>query len=161
MKYFNPFLAAVASFAFAIVSTNALAAEPIASTDGDISGARVEVTELKRSSGGTLTLKFIMYNDEAEPISFKSGLLGAEKFEGNKDYASVGGIHLIDAANRKKYMVVRDSEDSCVCSKDLSRLEPGSKINLWAKFPAPPEDVEKVSIIIPHFIPMDDVPIGK
>src|SRR5688572_24987968 len=35
----------------------------IASTDGDNPGIRVEVQELKRTSGDTLSLKFAMIND--------------------------------------------------------------------------------------------------
>jgi hypothetical protein len=36
-----------------------------------------------------------------------------------------------------------------------------SRLNLWAKFPAPPEDVKKISITIPHFAPLDDAPISQ
>ena len=160
MKHSSPFLCSFASLAFSILSTNALAAEPIAKSDGDISGARVEVMELKRSSGGTLTLKFVMYNDDpSKSIPFNKRDFGDQKMQA--DYGSVGGVHLIDAANKKKYLVVRDSAQNCVCSRDLDPIKPGGKASLWAKFPAPPEDVKKVSIVVPHFIPMDDVPISN
>ena len=39
--------------------------------------------------------------------------------------------------------------------------EEEARANLYAKFPAPPGDVEKITVEIPHFIPMDDVPISK
>ena len=40
-------------------------------------------------------------------------------------------------------------------------LKPGERVNLWSKFPAPPEDVQKISVVVPHFGPMDDVPISR
>ena len=78
-----------------------------------------------------------------------------------KDFSSVGGVSLVDAAGKKKYMVVRDSEKACICSRDVKDLPAGSRVNLWAKFPPPPEDVKRISIVIPHFAPMDDVPISQ
>ena len=30
-----------------------------------------------------------------------------------------------------------------------------------AKFPAPPDSVQKIGVVVPHFIPMDDVPISR
>jgi hypothetical protein len=130
----------------------------LARSDGEKAGLSVEVTELKRGSGGTVTLKFTMVNNTKEKISlsydYGDGAMGAG------DYASVGGTHLIDAVNKKKYLVVRDSEKKCVCSKLTGYIEVGERANLWAKLPAPPEDIKVISVMIPHFAPMDDVPIS-
>jgi hypothetical protein len=30
-----------------------------------------------------------------------------------------------------------------------------------AKFPAPPDDVQKIGAAIPHFLPLDDVPLSR
>ncbi len=68
---------------------------------------------------------------------------------------------MIDAAGKKKYFVARDTEKTCVCSRSVPNIASKSRANLWAKFPAPPEDVQKITVVIPHFIPMDDVPIGR
>src|SRR5687768_9461090 len=45
-------------------------APAIATADGETSGLRVEVTELKRASGGTVNLKIAMINDSAKPHDF-------------------------------------------------------------------------------------------
>ncbi len=129
----------------------------LARADGDKAGLSVEVTELKRSSGGTLTLKFAMVNNTKEQIRF-GGDYGAGG--GNVDDNSVSGAHLIDAVNKKKYLVVRDSCKICVCSVVKSAIPVGERMNLWAKFPAPPDNVKVISVMIPHFAPMDDVPIS-
>jgi hypothetical protein len=134
------------------------AAGPVlASTEGDKPGIRVEVVELKRTSGDTVNLKFAMINESGEDMGF-----GYEFGEGSTtDIGTVAGAHLIDAAGKKKYFVVRDTENACVCSRGLNSIKPKTRANLFAKFPAPPEDVQKITVVIPHFTPMDDVPISR
>ena len=131
----------------------------LATADGESPGVRVEVTELKRVSGGTVNLKFVMINDSGKEVDF--GYSFVDRSHDVVDFNSIGGVHLIDAAGKKKYFVVRDSEKKCVCSQGLKDLQPKGRTNLWAKFPAPPDNVEKISVVIPHFMPMDDVPIGR
>ena len=132
----------------------------VATTDGEYPDVRVEVKELKRTSGNTVTLKFAIINDSAEDLDFSNNFREEGKYA-HIDYGSIGGVHLIDAVGKKKYLVLRDTEGKCVCSSGMKSVQPGSRISLYAKFPAPPESVEKISIVIPHFIPMDDVPISK
>jgi predicted transcriptional regulator len=40
-------------------------------------------------------------------------------------------------------------------------LAPGQVLTTWAKFPAPPTNVDKISIYISRVQPFEDVPIGK
>jgi len=129
----------------------------LATTDGDKPGIRVEVVELKRTSGDTVNLKFAMINDSDQDMSF-----GYDFGEGStSDIGTVAGAHLIDAAGKKKYFVVRDTENACLCSRGLTSIKPKTRANLFTKFPAPPEDVQKITVVIPHFTPMDDVPISR
>jgi hypothetical protein len=133
-------------------------AAAIATADGEKSGTRVEITELKRSSDNTVTLKFALVNDSDKQIGF--GYEYGDKANEIKDYGSIGGVNLVDSAGKKKYFVVRDTESNCLCSRGVENIAPASRANLWAKFPAPPDDVQKISIVIPHFGPLDDVPIS-
>ena len=124
----------------------ALGQEPIATADGETTGTRIEITELSRSSGDTVTLKFRLINDSGDNAS-PYGLM-----EGG----TVGNVHLIDASGKKKYLVITDTNDNCVCSGGLTTdLESGKSLNLWARFPAPPAEVKEVSVVFPHFIPTD------
>jgi hypothetical protein len=152
-------LLGLAAGAFHAAPALAQAPKPIETSDGDTPGTRVEVTELKRGSGGVVSLKFQMINDSAKTISFGFDFGAADV--GNADFKTIGGITLVDPVAKKKYFVVRDTEKKCVCSSGLEEVPKGSRLNLWAKFPAPPEDVNKIGILIPHFAPMDDVPISK
>lgn len=125
----------------------------IASTDGEKPGMRVEVTELKRTGEGVVTLKFALINESDEEFGF------------GYDMGDVAGtidrVYLIDNAGKKKYQVIRDADNQCVCSSDLDDVEPQSRVFLWARFPAPPPEVDKLSIMLPHFIPMDGVPLSQ
>ncbi len=130
--------------------TGALAQEVIATLDGEASGVRIEITELSRTSGDTLTMKFRLLNDTGEDFGFYS-LMGSYE---------VSALHLIDAAGKKKYLVITDSDGKCLCSTALDKVENGKALNLWARFPAPPIEVTEVSVVMPHFIPTD-APISQ
>lgn len=131
--------------ALVLLAGSAMAQTIIATADGETSGLRIEITELKRSSGDTVTLKFKLLNETGDSLSYYSDL-------GNYD---MSGIELIDAAGRKKYLVIKDSEGKCLCSAGLSTLKAGESTNLWARFPAPPAEVKVVEILFPHFIPTE------
>lgn len=129
----------------------------VASTDGELPGTRLDVTEVKRGSGSTLMVKLTIVNEATESFVFGHNLVDKD----TNDYGNISGVYLLDQANKKKYLVMRDSEKNCVCSGKLKDLEAGKTINLWAKFPAPPEGVQAVSIVVPGFIPLDDVAISQ
>lgn len=132
----------------------------IANSDGEKPGARVEITELKRTSGGTVNLKLTVSNSGSAKLNLYGAYLG-DSATSHDSYRDVSGIHLLDPVAKKKYFVVTDAEKKCVCSKEIPDVEPGGKVNLWAKFPAPPPEVTKVTVEVPHFAPMDDVPISQ
>ena len=130
----------------------------IASTDGETPGVRLDVTEVKRGSGGTLTVRFTIANKSTSAFKFGHNL-GDQAY--SRDFGTIGATHLLDATNKKKYLVMRDSEKNCVCSSKLKDLPAGKSINLWGKFPAPPADVQVVSIVVPGFMPLDEVAISQ
>lgn len=133
-------------------------AEGIATADGETSGVTATIKELKRSSGGTVSLKLVITNGSQKKID--TGYSFGDPDNHILDFNSVGGVQLIDPVGKKKYFVARDSEKKCVCSQGVKDIDPGASVNVWAKFPAPPSEVQKVSVIVPHFSPMDDVPIS-
>ena len=106
-----------------------------------------------------MSLKLAMVNDSDKAVSF--GYAFVDPSHDITDFGGIGGVHLIDPVGKKKYFVARDSEGKCVCSQKVADIPKGSRANLWAKFPAPPDDVQQISIVIPHFSPMDDVPLSR
>ena len=117
------------------------------------------VQELKRTSGGTVSMKFTITNGSDKEVG--GGYSYGDKDHEIIDHGSVGGVQLVDEAGKKKYFVVRDTDGKCVCSQSVHGLKPGDTVNVWARFPAPPDNVPKITIIVPHFQPMDDVPLSK
>jgi hypothetical protein len=129
----------------------------LATADGETPGARVEVQELKRVSGGTVMIRFALINDADQKLN-----VGYDFGAGStSDIGTVAGVHLIEPVGKKKYLVVRDSENKCDCSRGVKDVAAKSRANLWARFPAPPDNVEKISVVIPRFSPMDDVPLSR
>jgi hypothetical protein len=129
---------------------------PLASTDGDIPGIRISIDGLKRTSD-TLTLKFTVYNSSGKGF----GLNGAFDNDPYHRYGDLRGVYLLDPVGKKKYFVVQDTDGSFLSSSQMPDVATGSQASLWAKFPAPPDDVTKMTVAIPHFIPLEDIPIGR
>jgi len=148
-------IAAVLAGLWLAFSGPAGAAEPVATTDGEASGIRLAVQDLKVANG-VATLRFTVLNEADTPLNYNT-----MRDPNNGEGGSVDGIYLIDAANKKKYLVVKDADKHCLCSRNLEHFASKSSANLWAKFPAPPDSVQKIGVVVPHFIPMDDVPISR
>ena len=110
-----------------------------------VAGMNLVVTELKRTSGDTITLKFMIHNAGT-----------TTDYVMNRQH----DIELVDAVNKKKYLVIKDADGNCLCTPGGADVKPGSQVSIWAKFPAPPAEVTKVSVAIPGFISMDDVPVS-
>jgi hypothetical protein len=135
----------------------ASAAEPIATTDGEAPDTSLDIHELKVSNG-TVMLKFTVKNDGAG--TFDPDTM-ADNTVAKADYHSVSGVYLIDPANKKKYLVVYDTDGHCICSRDSHNVASKTSANYWARFPAPPDGVTKIGVVVPHFVPMDDVPLSR
>jgi hypothetical protein len=118
---------------------------------GQTPGNRVVIQSLKRDPGGTVTLRFELVNDG--PNALKTyGVLG--------DLFTMSYLSLIDAANKKRYLVVTDTAKTCLCSELKEDSVPGTKFNLWATFPAPPDTVQSITVVVPGFEPIESVPIA-
>jgi hypothetical protein len=128
----------------------------LATSEGDVPGLKIVINELKRTSN-TVTLKFTVYNGTDSKFS-SQGVFDGDEYH---RYRHLGGVHLIDTQSKKKYFVVTDSDGKVLSSTDFPDIAARSQIMVWAKFPAPPDDVQKITVEIPHFIPLEDVPISR
>jgi len=132
-------------------------AEPVASADGEIPRTRVEVQQLKRDAGGIVLLRLTLINDSDRTFDFNT-FSGSSNGMGG-ELGTLDGLYLVDMANKKKFEVVRDTDKHCICTRGLRDIPAKTSINLWAKFPAPADGVERLGIVVPHFMPLDDVPL--
>jgi hypothetical protein len=146
----------VAAQATTIAAQPAASEAGVASADGDQAGTKVVVNSLVRGSD-TLTLKFTLVNNSSKVLGTYARFY-ASPYQG---YRTMSGINLIDTVSKKKYFPIADTENNCICSQDVDDVAPQSQTPLWVKFPAPPPGVTKITVEVPHFIPLDDVPITQ
>jgi hypothetical protein len=131
-------------------------ADGIATQDHQAPGVQVTLLEVKRTSGDTLTVRW----------RYRNGGTTAERLYENTaswydKYRLTGPTYLVDPVNKKKYLVVTDAENNPIASEHRNTIEPGEAFSAWAKFPAPPADVEKISVYVSGVPPFDDAPIVK
>ncbi|MGH8499112.1 MAG: hypothetical protein ACRERV_09945, partial [Methylococcales bacterium] len=74
--------------------------------------------------------------------------------------------YLLDTKHHVKYTVAVDDTRHPIAGKHTGQNEyifvgPKQTLTTWAKFQAPPEDVDKVTVSIPGAPPFEDVPISK
>lgn len=130
-------------------------AQEVYSAEGLTPDVLIEVRDLKRGDGGTMTLRLQLSNDSGDVFEAACSL---REPGANDSCGTFSGVYLLDASNQKKYLVVRDSEGTCVCSS-IDDLDDGKRMNIWATFPAPPLDVTTITIVVALFEPIEGVPI--
>jgi len=112
--------------------------------------------ELRRTSSSTLTANFTIATTTSE-IQMDSNAFNEDRQ--NADLLSVDGAYLTDERGGKKYLVLQDAQNFCICSRNLGGFDANETKTLFAKFPAPPPDVKTISVTIKGFPSIDNVPI--
>jgi hypothetical protein len=107
---------------------------------GDIT---LTVTSAVRDQGGYITVSGKVTNGGGQ-FWIASNWRGDEReLLGNG--ASLAGASLIDSKGKKKYLVLRDTQGRCLCTKfDGGGVEAGQSADWFAQFPAPPADTTNV-----------------
>ena len=143
-----------ASIVSVLLSSAALAQAPapapLASQETNMAGVTAEVTEFRRR-GNTLTAKIRLVN------------AGPAKVSIDMPYDKA---YLLDAAGGKKYEVLRDDDKNYIAAMGASysdrywgSVDPGQKLTIWMKFPAPPPEVKVVTLQLDDMAPFDELAI--
>ncbi|MFF1745525.1 hypothetical protein [Streptomyces mirabilis] len=107
---------------------------------GDIT---LTVTSAVRDQGGYVTVSGKVTNGSGQ-FWIASNWRGDER-ELSGNGASLAGASLIDSKGKKKYLVLRDTQGRCLCTKfDGGGVEAGQSADWFAQFPAPPADTTNV-----------------
>ena len=124
---------------------------PAKTIEAGEAGVRMEVLSLRRGEGGMLTLRVAYVNESGGQV--RNNVLPGKGY--------VENFALLDYANRRKYLVVRDSGGGCLCTSlnPFEATEPGRRV-LWAKFAAPPKSVDHVTLLMPDAEPIDGLAIS-
>ncbi|MFD9502063.1 hypothetical protein [Streptomyces sp. NPDC060035] len=109
-------------------------------------GVVATVSSAKRESGGFITVKGRVANGSKQ-IWAAVGWQGMEQELVNNG-ASMAGASLVDREGKKRYLILRDTDGRCLCTK-FEGLPPGGEAPFFAQFPAPPETTSEVEFQIP------------
>jgi hypothetical protein len=156
-------------------STTTVAGQPapapvIAQSDhADLPGITLAVNQLRRSDPNTVTLIFTIANKGTKAFNFDWTWGEAGFVEvGNALTFDVSGVYLVDTEGKKKYLVLRDTNKQCLCTTgilhsgtELKGVETGQESTMFAKFPAPPAAASKLTVTVPHFPALDNVPLSS
>jgi hypothetical protein len=130
------------------------AAGVIDSVDSEVSGIQTELLEVKRMSDNTVRIRWRWRNTTDAKIHLFSSGEGERSLKQN--------AYVIDPKNKKKHLVVTDSQGKVIGTDiPFTDLGPKQALAVWAKFPAPPADVDKVTVVLPKTPPFEDIAITK
>ncbi|MGW0845379.1 hypothetical protein ACWD26_35645 [Streptomyces sp. NPDC002787] len=105
-------------------------------------GLTLKVTSAARDGGGFVTVEGTVTNGTGKPW------VGAEwrgdENELAKNGGSIAGANLVDQTGKKKYLVLRDTEGRCLCTRFTGGVGTGATTDWFAQFPAPPEGTTSV-----------------
>lgn len=124
-------------------------------------GVDLVLLEVKRTTGNVLSVKWEYRNK----TNLRKQL--TNQSTGWVDpYRLALDAYVLDNVNRVKHEVMRDSDQHPIAGRHAGQNErifvgPKKTLSTWAKFEAPPENIEKVTISIPGAPPFEDVPISK
>ncbi|MEV3861132.1 hypothetical protein AB0J38_43345 [Streptomyces sp. NPDC050095] len=116
--------------------------EPLAEVKGG--EVTLSVTSASRDQGGFVTVSGKVANSGGK-FWIAADWRGDER-ELSKNGASLAGASLIDETGKKKYLVLRDTEGRCLCTKfEGGGVAAGQSASWYAQFPAPPAGTTKVT----------------
>ncbi|WP_327431335.1 hypothetical protein [Streptomyces sp. NBC_01236] len=106
------------------------------------SGITLSVSSAKRDEGGFVTVEGTVTNGTGSALAM--GNWRGDERELAKNGGSMAGASLVDQTGKKKYLVLRDTEGRCLCTRFDGGIREGQTTQWFAQFPAPPSDTTKV-----------------
>ena len=121
--------------------SQAPAADPVLA-EVKAGGLTLQVTSASRDEGGFVTVEGKVTNGTGAP--WVAADWRGDENELVKNGGSIAGASLLDTAGKKKYLVLRDTEGRCLCTRFTGGVGTGDTTDWFAQFPAPPESTTKV-----------------
>jgi hypothetical protein len=145
----------------ASAAEKAQSAEALGVQEHEVGDVDVLLLEVKRTSGDTLTVRWKYVNKSGERKQLTNQRTGWID-----PYRLSYGAYILDAAHKMKYTLLTDPDKRPVAGRHGGQnsfiyLGPKKTLSTWAKFPAVPVGVDKVTIFIPGVPPFEDVPVSK
>ncbi|PVC98557.1 hypothetical protein [Streptomyces sp. CS014] len=113
-------------------------------------GLVMTIHQAKRDSGGFITLQASIKNEGTQSKN-TTAWAGTETALLAKNPNSVAGATLVDKVGKKRYYILRDTENRCLCTTGIPPLLAGKTTSVFMQFPAPPETTTEVDFTLPTF----------
>jgi hypothetical protein len=121
-------------------------------------GGVITIQSLKRSGSDSVILKATISNEGKESLRLNELFVKTEPFDGYRF-----GATLQDAVAKKEYQQVLIEKNPVGSKHDgFVFIKPTEKLTVWARITAPPQEVEKITVVFHgSALPIDDVPIQR
>jgi hypothetical protein len=119
----------------------------VLATINGANGVNIVVTSAVRERSGFVTVKGRIENTGDQAYLFDGWAAGDRDFTGKG--ASVGGMTLVDQKGKKRYFILRDTDNNCLCTMFPGGLGAGETADFFAQFPAPPAGTTEVDLQVP------------
>ncbi|WP_267243153.1 hypothetical protein [Streptomyces sp. PR69] len=131
-------------------ATSPTSGDPIANVKGD-GGLELLIHSAKRDDGGFLTVDGQFKNTGSEGFSVPVSWNGLEQAVAATGH-SFAGMTLVDSKGKKRYYVLRDTENRPLTTYGYNGyIQPGKTLTFFAQFPAPPPSTTNVDLQFPGF----------
>ena len=132
-------------------STLAVAAHEIACVE-------VDLLDVSRT-GDAITVRWQYRTDLEAGVTLR-------EHDDDDPYALTRAGYLLDETHQKKYLVLEDDAGRPVAAEHAYDdagvvVRADAPLAAWAKFPAPPDDVERIAVHLPGVHPFEDVAVGQ
>lgn len=126
--------------------------DAIESAQSELTGLQTDLLEVKRMSDNTIRVRWRWRNTTDKVVKLHAGFGDREE------------NYLLDPVNKKKHFVVKDAKGNVIGSSTYYgyvEIEANKAAMIWARFPAPPPAVNKITVVIAKTPPFEDVAISK
>ncbi|WP_247487468.1 hypothetical protein [Streptomyces sp. XM4193] len=120
---------------------------------GELKGSNdmsVKLHSAVRDEGGFVTVTGTLTNDGSKTFSYN---VWSSAETSVRSKSSISGATLVDTKNKKRYMILRDTDGECLCTTGLTGIKAKESRAIHAQFPAPSKDVKEVQFQLPSMTP--------
>ncbi|WP_327671462.1 MULTISPECIES: hypothetical protein [unclassified Streptomyces] len=114
-------------------------------------GMTLAITSATRDQGGFLNITGRVTNGTSKLWIGTDWKSEETELQGSSN--SMAGASVVDQKGKKKYLVLRDTEGRCLCTKFEGGIDQGKSADWFAQFPAPPEGTKSVQLQVPTMPP--------
>ncbi|WP_432091288.1 hypothetical protein [Streptomyces sp. NRRL F-5630] len=118
----------------------------------------LKVTSAQRDAAGFVTVSGTVTNGSGN--AWTAADWRGDERELRDNGGSIAGASLVDATAKKRYLVLRDTQGRCLCTRFVGGVNPGATTDWFAQFPALPSSTKKVTFQVGS-MPPAEIPLSE